>query len=60
MTRYRVRLWGTTDWTQITIEAADEDDFGVEDVICARLEEQLENSGLHAQHWEPTVGWEDL
>ena len=61
MTLYRVRQWGTADWTLISIAAGgEEDEAGLESVISSILGSALETSPLHVQFMNEEGEWEDL
>lgn len=58
MTLFRVRRYGSVDWTEI--EVRDEDGEGMESEISQRMRTMLSDTGLHAQECNEQGEWEDL
>lgn len=59
MTLFRVRAYGSAEWTEISVRSMG-DDGEIEEQAAEGIRASLEASGLHAQEFEPATGWEDL
>lgn len=58
MTLFRIRAWGSSDWTEISVRSAG-DESEIEEQAAEGIRESLLNSGLHCQEFEDG-DWEDL
>lgn len=59
MTLFRIRRWGTREWTQLEINDSN-DDSSLEEEMAQRLRLVLSDSGLHAQECGEDGEWEDV
>jgi hypothetical protein len=58
MTLFRVRQYGQTDWTRITISS--EEDSELEQELGDKVRDLLDIPGLHVQEMGESGEWEDV
>jgi hypothetical protein len=60
MSAFRVRQWGSADWTHISISGAAEEDDELQEFLAETVAESLLGTDLHVQRRTPLGEWEDL
>lgn len=62
MISFRVRQYGFSDWIEISVQDSEdsEDEFGLSQILAARIENALDQEGLHVQKLSEEGIWEDL
>lgn len=57
MTLFRIRRWGSAEWTQIEVSGGDE---STESEAAMNLRNLLGDGSMHAQECNDAGEWEDL
>ena len=57
MTSFRIRQWGSADWTQIDLSGDDEE---VGELMVEAVRDMLADNSLHVQELSEEGKWEDL
>ena len=62
MILFRVRQYGSADWTEVSVRSSleTEDDSEMEETLADLIEDKLDQDGLHAQRLSEEGKWEDL
>lgn len=62
MILFRVRQYGSADWTEISVRNSleSDEDAGMEEAVAELIEDKLDQDGLHAQRLSQEGTWEDL
>lgn len=62
MILFRVRQYGSAEWTEVSVRNGLEtdEDSAMEETIADLIEDKLDQDGLHAQRLSQEGVWEDL